>query len=96
MGAGCALRVEQSCESRAGRFLGEVAVDLFKTIMRFAKSQYVARFAKSRHVQHALAVHRDLVILLGQEAERQGLTEEELMAELEEVKWQVYRETYGE
>lgn len=73
-------------------------MDVPKTVMRFVKSQYVARFAKSksRQVRRALAIHRDLVITLGQEAERQGLTEEALMAELEEVKRQVYRETYGE
>ena len=45
--------------------------------------------------ERALAIHRDLVITLGQEAERQGLTEEQLMAELEDVKRQVYEETYG-
>jgi prevent-host-death family protein len=32
---------------------------------------------------------------LGQAAERQGLTEEQLMRELEEDKHTVYRETYG-
>lgn len=33
---------------------------------------------------------------LGKEAERQGLTEEQLMAELEETKQKIYREMYGE
>jgi len=33
---------------------------------------------------------------LGEEAERQGLTEEQLMAELEEDKKATYREMYGE
>jgi prevent-host-death family protein len=42
------------------------------------------------------APHRDLVRKLGQEAERQGLTEEKLQAELEEDKEAAYRETYGE
>jgi hypothetical protein len=36
-----------------------------------------------------------MVVALGQEAERQGLTEEQLMAELEEVKRQLFEETYG-
>lgn len=45
--------------------------------------------------ERALVGHRDLVIALGQEAERQGLTEEQLTAELEHVKRQVFEETYG-
>lgn len=38
---------------------------------------------------------RDLVIKLGQEAQRQGLTEEQLLAELEESKRRVFEERYG-
>ena len=38
----------------------------------------------------ALAAHRDLVRALGQEAERQGLSEEQMTAELEEDKRNVY------
>jgi pyrrolidone-carboxylate peptidase len=45
--------------------------------------------------QRALDTHRDLVIALGQEADRQGLTEERLAAELEEDKRQVFQERYG-
>jgi prevent-host-death family protein len=45
--------------------------------------------------ERALAAHRELVIAMSQEAERQGLTEEQLLAELEEVKRQVFQETYG-
>ncbi len=45
--------------------------------------------------ERAAAVHRDLVIALGQEAERQGLTEEQLMAELEESKRTVFEKRYG-
>lgn len=45
--------------------------------------------------ERALAAHRSLVIALGQEAERQGLTEEQLLAELEEDKEAVYQEMYG-
>lgn len=45
--------------------------------------------------ERTLAGHRDLVIALSREAERQGLTEEQLMAELDEVKRQVFEETYG-
>ena len=45
--------------------------------------------------ERALAAHRDLVVALGQEAERQGLTEEQLMKELEESKRRVYEERYG-
>jgi len=45
--------------------------------------------------EHALAAHRNLVIALGREAERQGLTEEQLMEELEESKREVYDEMYG-
>ncbi|MEJ2263315.1 MAG: type II toxin-antitoxin system Phd/YefM family antitoxin [Anaerolineales bacterium] len=40
----------------------------------------------------ALNAHRDLVRALGSEAERQGLTEEQLMEEIEETKKQVYQE----
>ena len=46
--------------------------------------------------QRALDAHRDLVIALGQEADRQGLTEEQLAAELEEDKRQVFGERYGQ
>ncbi|MBP6016127.1 MAG: type II toxin-antitoxin system Phd/YefM family antitoxin [Candidatus Promineofilum sp.] len=45
--------------------------------------------------ERALTGHRELVIAMSQEAERQGLTEEQLMAELKEVKRQVFEETYG-
>lgn len=43
----------------------------------------------------ALSAHRELVRTLGQEVERQGLSEEQLMAELEEDKRKVYNATYG-
>ncbi|MEW5872451.1 MAG: type II toxin-antitoxin system Phd/YefM family antitoxin [Chloroflexota bacterium] len=43
----------------------------------------------------ALAKHRDLVRALGQEAERQGLSEEQLLAELEEDKRKAYNAAYG-
>jgi prevent-host-death family protein len=43
----------------------------------------------------ALAAHRELVRTLGQEAERQGLTEEQLMAELEQDKRKAYNAAYG-
>ena len=45
--------------------------------------------------ERALATHRELVRELGEQAELQGLTEEGLMAQLEETKREVYRETYG-
>ncbi len=45
--------------------------------------------------QHALAAHRDLVIALGQAAERHGLTEKQLLRGLEESKRQVYEKRYG-
>lgn len=43
----------------------------------------------------ALAMHKDLVRVLGQEAERRGLSEEQLSTELEEDKREVYNTTYG-
>jgi prevent-host-death family protein len=43
----------------------------------------------------ALAAHRELVNALGQEAERQGLSEEQLMAELEKDKRAAYNASYG-
>ncbi|CUS03479.2 protein of unknown function [Candidatus Promineifilum breve] len=43
----------------------------------------------------ALAAHRDLVSAMSQEAERQGLTEEQLMAELEDVKHEVIEDIYS-
>jgi prevent-host-death family protein len=46
--------------------------------------------------ERALSVHRQLVRTLGQEAEKQGFTEEKMMAELEEDKQNVYKEKYGE
>ena len=43
----------------------------------------------------ALAEHRELIRDLGQEAEKQGLSEERLLAELEEDKQAVYKDAYG-
>jgi prevent-host-death family protein len=46
--------------------------------------------------EQALAAHKELVRTLGQEAERQGVTEEQLMAELEEDKRAIFKEIYGD
>ena len=46
--------------------------------------------------ERALAAHNEMVRELGEQAELQGLTEEKLMAELEETKKEVYRESYGQ
>ena len=43
----------------------------------------------------ALKVHRELVRSLGVQAEAQGLSEEQLLAELEEDKQAVYKAVYG-
>ena len=43
----------------------------------------------------SLTAHRELVRSLGQEAERQGLSEEQLMVELEKDKRAVYKAAYG-
>ncbi len=43
----------------------------------------------------AAAVHRELVRALGQEAEKQALSEEQLMAEIEEDKRKIYNADYG-
>ena len=43
----------------------------------------------------ALAAHRELVRSLGQEVEKQELTEEQLMMDLEEDKRAVYKDAYG-
>ncbi len=43
----------------------------------------------------ALAAHRELVQSLSQEAEHQGLTEEQLMAELDQDKRAAYKAAYG-
>ncbi len=43
----------------------------------------------------ALTAHRELVRTLGQEAEKQGLSEEQLLAELEKDKQAVYKAAYG-
>jgi PHD/YefM family antitoxin component YafN of YafNO toxin-antitoxin module len=45
--------------------------------------------------ERSLATHRELVQTLGDEAERRGITEEQLMTELEEIRKAVYQETYG-
>ncbi len=45
--------------------------------------------------QAKLARFERLSLAAGLEAERQGLTEEELEAEMEEIKEQLYQETYG-
>ena len=42
-----------------------------------------------------LAAHRELVAVLGQEAERQGLSEEQLLEELEQNKRAVYKAAYA-
>lgn len=46
--------------------------------------------------ERALAAHKELVRALGEEAERQGLTEEQLTAELEEDKRAIFKEIYGD
>ena len=43
----------------------------------------------------ALAAHRELMGALSQEAEKQGLTEEQLLAELEENRRAAYKTAYG-
>lgn len=43
-----------------------------------------------------LAVFNEFTRQLGQEIERRGLTEEELIAELEEAKREAFEEQYGE
>lgn len=43
----------------------------------------------------AMAAHREFARALGQEAERQGLSEEQLMAELERDKRKVFDAAYG-
>lgn len=43
----------------------------------------------------ALSAHRELVRVLGKEAEKQGLSEDQLLAALEEDKQAVYKATYG-
>ena len=45
--------------------------------------------------ERALAAHRKMVQALGQEAERQGLGEDQLNADLEQAKQEVYQEKYG-
>ncbi len=45
--------------------------------------------------QAKLARFERLSLAAGLDAERQGLTEEELEAEIEEIKEQLYQETYG-
>lgn len=45
--------------------------------------------------ERAAAAHRASVIAMSQEAERQGLTEEQLADELEHVKQEMFEETYG-
>ena len=45
--------------------------------------------------QAKLARFERLSLAAGLEAERQGLTEEELEAEMEEIKEQLYQEVYG-
>ena len=46
--------------------------------------------------ERALATHRNLVRALGQEADRQGLTEEQLFEELKETRREVFEEQYGD
>ncbi len=45
--------------------------------------------------ERALAAHRDFVRNLSQDAQERGLTEEQLMAQLEGDKREVYKEMYG-
>ena len=45
--------------------------------------------------QLAEKLHRELVIALGQEAERQGLTEEQSVEDMKQIRQQVYQEMYG-
>ncbi len=45
--------------------------------------------------KRAKAALKKSVLALGPEADRQGLTEEKLMKELEQIKKQVYQKIYG-
>jgi prevent-host-death family protein len=53
--------------------------------------QEYERLISELRVKH----HERLARALGEEAQRQGLTEEQLAAEIEESKRKVYDETYG-
>ena len=46
-------------------------------------------------MMNTLWLNHDLVQILGQEAERLGLSEEQLLEELKKDKRSVYDETYG-
>jgi len=54
-------------------------------------------YPEYEELMHLRAVeeHQELARALSQEAERQGLNEEQLMAELEKDKRAVYKVTYG-
>ena len=84
----------------AGKMLKRVAIDQEHLIVERDGYPVAAMVSYQEYEQlmreRALIAHRNLVIALGQEAERRGITEEQLMAELEETKKQVYQETYGE
>ena len=46
--------------------------------------------------ERALAQHRDLVMAMSREAERQNLTEDQLLEEIDEAKQQVFEALYGQ
>lgn len=58
--------------------------------------EYEAFMKEREHQEQKLQRFRKLARKLGQEAERQGLTEEQLMKELEEDQEAVYQELYGD
>ena len=48
-----------------------------------------------RKIERRLAIFDKFTHDFGREVERRGLTEEQVMAELEETKQEVFREQYG-
>lgn len=58
--------------------------------------EYEAFMKERERQEQKLQRFRKLARKLGQEAERQGLTEEQLMKELEEDQEAVYQELYGD
>jgi prevent-host-death family protein len=83
----------------SGQVLKRVAVDKEHLVIERAGYPVAVILSYEEYEQlmrtQALEAHRELTIALNQEAERQGLTEEQLAAEIEEDKKAIFQEMYG-
>jgi len=74
------------------RYLAEKATEKFAAtdVIQLTTSEYEQLLSYKR-----MAIFNEFTLQFGKEVEKRGLTEEELMADLEETKREVFEEQYG-